>query len=171
MTYWKQKIHLRLKSILLARETPMMFRTKCSPANADTLGLRLSPIIYALKRKQICPALNQDSFSHASKASDEDVDPLQEHCTFKESMKSPVKENFVSAMVKEINNHASCENWKNCRKSGAPVPNILRSTWAFYVKRNRSTGDTIKFNARFCADGSAQELGIKFNEAHCPLVK
>ena len=124
---------------------------KHSPANIDTLVLRRSPRISTLHRKQLDPTLNHAVFVHGSHALEEDVDPLKEHCTFKEAMKSPCKEDFAAAMVQKTNNYANRKHWKYCRKSDAPASLILRSTWTFSIKR--STGDMIKCKARFCADG------------------
>ena len=84
-------------------------------------------------------------------------------------MRSPYKEEFVSAMVQEINNYATRKHWKHIRKSEAPASQILRSTWTVCIKRHRSTGDIIKFKARFCADGRTQELGINSNETCASL--
>ena len=68
-------------------------------------------------------------------------------------MKSPYKENFVKAMVHKIKNHTSREHWEHVRKSDAPAFLILRTTWKFRTKKNKSTGSMIKFKARICADG------------------
>ena len=44
------------------------------------------------------------NFAHATRASEEDSDPFKEH-------HCPRKENVVSAIVKEINNHANRKHW------------------------------------------------------------
>ena len=144
---------------------------KHSPANIGTLGLMRSPRIAALQRKQLDPTLNHAGFVHASYASEEDVDPLKEHCAFKEAMKSPYKENVVKVMVHETNNNAFREHWGCIRKSDPPASLILRSTWTFRIKRNRSTGSTIKFKFRFCANGRTQELSINFHVTYTLVVK
>ena len=74
-------------------------------------------------------------------------------------------------MVQEINNHDTRKHWKHIQNSNVPASLILRSTWTFYIKRNGSTGDIIKFKARYCADGRAQELDIDFHETCTPVVK
>ena len=78
-------------------------------------------------------------------------------------MKSPHKEKFISAMVKEINEYTTQKHWKYCLNSTVPPSLILRYTWTFRIKRNRPTGDIMKFKARFCADGRSEELGINYN--------
>ena len=83
---------------------------KYSPANIDALGLRRSPRISALHVKQLDPTLNHAGFAHTSHASEEDMYPLKEHCTFKEAMKNNHKEYFTSTMAQEKNNHTSREH-------------------------------------------------------------
>ena len=99
------------------------------------------------------------------------MDPLKENYTFKEAMRSPYEDEFASAMVQEINNHATRKHQKHIRKSEAPTSQVLRSTWTFCIKIHRSTGDIIKFKARFCADGRVQQLGINFHETYAPVAK
>ena len=56
---------------------------KYYPVNVDILGLRRSPIIATLKRKQLDLTLNHVEFARANKASQEDVGPLKEYHTLK----------------------------------------------------------------------------------------
>ena len=90
----------------------------------------------------------------------------QEMFAFKEDMKSNYELNFVQAMKHEIKNHTSRKHWKHEPMNEVPYDQILRSTWAFRMKRNRSTGHVIRLKARFCADGRRQEFGVNFNETH-----
>lgn len=153
------------------RNSTFQVMPKYSLANIDTLGLKRSSRISSLKRKQLDPTLNHVDFDHVTNASDEDIDPLKQHCAFKEVMKIPCKEKCSSAMIKEINNHTNHKYWKYCRKSEVPLYLILRSTWTFHIKRNRSTEEIIKFKARFCVDVRTQEVGINFNETCATVVK
>ena len=107
---------------------------KHSPVNVDTLGLRRSPGISALRRKQLDPTLNHVDFVHVDNALEEDMDPLKENYTFKEAMRSTYEDEFASAMVQEINNHTTRKHWKHVRKSEAPASQILRSTWTFRIE-------------------------------------
>ena len=86
-------------------------------------------------------------------------------------MKICYKPQFVAAMEQEINNNTSRKHWSYCEMSTVPCDQILRSTWTFRIKRNRSTNEIIKFKARFCADGRRQEFGVNYNETHAPVVK
>ena len=110
---------------------------KYYPVNIDALGIMQFPRIATLNRKQLNPTLNHVGFFHVSNASEEDIDPLKEQCTFKEAMKSPYKQKFSKAMVHEINKHATRKHWDYVRKSDVPESLILRSTWTFRIKRNR----------------------------------
>ena len=106
-----------------------------------------------------------------SYASEEEIDLLKEHCTFKEATKSPYKDVFAKAMIQEINNYATREHWEHVLKSDAHASLILRQTWTFRIKRNAPTGAIVKFKARLCADGRTQKLGVNFHETCDPFVK
>ena len=145
---------------------------KYSPININTLGLRRSPRIKEMIRKQLDLTLNHVGFIQVNKALEEDtVDPMKETFTFKEAMNSPYKKQFVEAMTKEMKNHIKRNHWTYCKRSEVPIYNILRSTWTFRIKRNRSTGEVIKFKARFCADGRTQQLEVNYHETYAPVVK
>lgn len=143
---------------------------KYSPVNINTIGLRRSPRI-AQKKKQLDASLNHVGFINVDTASEEDEDPMKEIYTYKEAMSSSHKKEFVDAMMKEISNHTKRNHWTYCRKSSVPYSQILRSTWTFRIKRDRSTGDIKKFKARFCADGRSQEEGVNYFETYAPVVK
>ena len=102
------------------------------------------------------------AFININKVTEEDDDPMKETYTFKEAMSIIYKKEFVDAMMKEIANHTKRNHWTYCRKSSVPYSQILRSTWTFRIKRNRSTGEVIKFKARFCVRGDMQKEGIDF---------
>ena len=133
--------------------------------------LRRSPCLAALwRKKQHDKTLNHVSFLTATPSPKEALEH-QEIFTFKEATKSNYTLNFIQAMEHEIKNHTSKKHWKYEPMNEVPYDQNLRSTWTFRIKRNRSTGDAIKFKARFCADGRRQEFGVNYNEAHVPVVK
>ena len=74
-------------------------------------------------------------------------------------------------MEHEIKNHISRKHWKHLPMNEVPHDQMLRSTWTYRIKRNRSTGGVIKFKARFCTDGRSKELGINYNETCAPVGK
>ena len=47
--------------------------------------------------------------------------------------------------------------------------NILKSTWAFKIKRN-SSGLVRKFKARFCVRGDMQIEGVDLDETYAPIL-
>ena len=71
----------------------------CYPVNVDTLGIRRSPRIDALHRKQLDPTLNHVGFVHVSNPLEEDMDPLKENYTFKEAMRSPYKDKITTCLL------------------------------------------------------------------------
>ena len=103
--------------------------------------------------------------------SEEGIDQNKETCIFKEAMSNTHKKKFVEEMIYEIENHSSRKHWTHCLKKNVLVGQALRSTWKFRLKRNRSTGDIIKFKARFCADGMPQQLGVNRHESCSPAAK
>ena len=82
-----------------------------------------------------------------------------------------MQKGIFDAMMKETTNHTERKHWTHCTKSSVPYSQIIRSTWAFKIKRDRSTGEVIKFKAIFCADGRYQELGVNYHETYSPFVK
>ena len=119
--------HTQLRFPRKSRQRNIIFQAvpKHSPVSLDTLGLRRHPRISTLKRKQLEPTLNQAIFPHETHTSEEDNDPLKDHCTSKEANKSQFRENVVSAMVKEIDNHTNKKHWKCYRKSDTPASLIM----------------------------------------------
>ena len=66
--------------------------------------MRRSSRIAELKKKQLDRSLNHVGFINANKDSEEDNNPMKETCTFKETISSAYKKEFVDAMIKEIEN-------------------------------------------------------------------
>ena len=97
--------------------------------------------------------MNHVSFIDVSKTSEEDdTDPMKETYSFKEAMISPHEKEFVEATMKEMKNHAERNHCACCQKSSVPYSQILRPTWTFKTKRDRSIGEVLKHEASSCAD-------------------
>ena len=111
------------------------------------------------RREQLNEDLNHVGFLTKIQALEEDTE-LQETFTFKEEMKNSYKPQFVATMEKDVNSHASRKHWSCCETKTVLHDQILRSTWTFRIKRNRSTNAIIKFKARFYADRRSQEFGV-----------
>ena len=171
--------NLSTKDLINSQEDDMLHATndndheqssrvpKFTPVNINTIGLRRSPQIAALKAKDT--SLNNVGFIQATTLSEgettalEGVDPLQETFTCKEAMNSPHEKDFLKAVHEETSTHALKNHWRRCLKDDIPLHQNLRSAWYFRIKKNRSTREIIKFKARFCADGSRQTLGVYFS--------
>ena len=140
----------------VAKKSKVSFQEmpKHSPININALGLRRSLHVDGMKKKQLDPTLNHVGFIQVNEAPEEEnIDLMKEMRTFKEAVTSPYKKNFVEAMEKEVRDHFKREHWTYYKISEVPIYKVLRSTWVFRTKRNRSAGDVVKFKARFCADG------------------
>ena len=113
--------------------------------------------------------MNHVGFLGFFQALEEDIE-LQETLTFKEAIKSSCKPQFIAAMEQDINNHDFRKNWSRCKMNTVPYERILRSTWTFRIKRNRSKNAIVNFEARFCEEGRSQEFGVNCNETHYRVV-
>ena len=81
----------------VAKKNRSIFKgtSKHAPINISTLGLRRSPRIDNMKRKQLNLSLNHVGFIQVKKVSEEEVDSMKETFTFKEAMFSPYKAKFM----------------------------------------------------------------------------
>jgi len=100
----------------------------------------------------------------ASKKSDPDTP------TIKEVLCGLFKEEFIEAMVKEIQELEEHGTWIVMLRSKIPEgANIIPSMWAFKIKRSPD-GEIKKFKARFCAREDKQIEGIDYFETYAPVV-
>ena len=83
------------------------------------------------------------------------------------AMNGPYSDQFFDAMVEEINTLEQIGAWTKVLKDKSM--NILKSTWAFKVKRHPS-GLIRKFKARFSVRGDMQIEGVDFDETFAPVV-
>ena len=82
-------------------------------------------------------------------------------------MRGPFQAEFWQAMRVELNtliNKFDC--WDYVPNPGK---NVLRSTWAFKIKRYPDRR-VKKFKAQFCACGNMQKEGIDYFETWAPVV-
>jgi hypothetical protein len=87
--------------------------------------------------------------------------------SFDTATRGPFQAKFWQAMRVELNtliNKFDC--WDYVPNPGK---NVLRSTWAFKIKRYPD-GRVKKFKARFCARGDMQKEGIDYFETWAPVV-
>ena len=82
-------------------------------------------------------------------------------------MNGPYSDQFYDAMIEELNTLEQIGAWTKVPRKKSM--NILKSTWAFKIKRFPS-GLVRKFKARFCVRGDMQIEGVDFDETNAPVV-
>ena len=88
-----------------------------------------------------------------------------------QALKQPDKEEFLKAMIKEIDTHQKRKHWKVIPIKEVPENvKILDSIWAMRRKRKIGTGEISKYKARLNAHGGQQEHGINYWETYSPVV-
>ena len=90
-----------------------------------------------------------------------------------EALKQPDAEEFLEAMVKEVEDHARREHWKivtvsEMIASGCKGKPIM-GAWSMKRKRN-PLGVIAKHKARLCAHGGQTIEGVHCESAHAPVV-
>jgi hypothetical protein len=104
---------------------------------------------------------------HAMKASSgHDPDTPRLH----EAMRGEHRDEFLTAMGKEIAELESHGTWEVVRKESMPAgANLLPSTWALKIKRYPD-GRKRKSKARFCVRGDKQVAGVDYFESYAPVA-
>jgi hypothetical protein len=104
---------------------------------------------------------------HAMKASaTHDPDTPRLH----EAMRGDHRDEFLTAMGKEISELESHGSWTVVRKETMPDgANLLPSTWALKLKRYPD-GNMRKLKARFCVRGDKQIAGVDYFESYAPVA-
>ena len=107
---------------------------------------------------------NLNPFAYASEMSDNDC------YTFKEMLKQDDKNQFIKAMMVEIEDHETREHWVTYKREDIPKGHkTIMAIWSF--KRKRFPDGTImKYKARLCAHGGMQQWGIDYWETYAPVV-
>ena len=82
-------------------------------------------------------------------------------------MNGPYSDQFYDAMIEELNTLEQIGAWTKVPRKKSM--NILKSTWAFKIKRFPS-GLGRKFKARFCVRGDMQIEGVDFDETNAHVV-
>ena len=90
---------------------------------------------------------------------------------YHQAMKAPDKEQFISAIVKEINDHITNNHWQLVPKSEVPAgTKVLDSVWSMKRKRDIRTREVYKWKARLNIHGGQQEHGTHYTETYSPVV-
>ena len=79
---------------------------------------------------------------------------------YQEAMAASDTDNFVEAIIKEVNTQCERDHWELILKENIPNnKNILDSVWAMKEKRDIKTRKVCKWKARLNIHGGQQELG------------
>eukprot|EP00957_Ditylum_brightwellii_P049927 3784662-Ditylum_brightwellii.AAC.1 len=86
-------------------------------------------------------------------------------------MKQTDQEEFIKAIVKEINGQVESDHWELVKKSKVPMgTKILDSVWAFKCKQDIKTSEALKYKARLNVHGGQQVCGVYYFDTYAPVV-
>jgi hypothetical protein len=90
---------------------------------------------------------------------------------FHQAMKAPDREEFVKAIVKEMNYHIVSKNWELVPRQDVPEGvKVLDSVCAMKRKRDILTRKVLKYKARLNLHGGQHEFAVNFFETYSPVV-
>ena len=90
---------------------------------------------------------------------------------FDQGMRQPDSEQFVHAVIKEVNDHISRKHWELVPRSAVPKDvAILPSVWSLKRKRDIKSRQVYKWKARLNVHGGRQVHGINYWETFSPVV-
>jgi hypothetical protein len=89
-----------------------------------------------------------------------------------EALKAPDREQFIKAMVEEVQAHEGKEHWELVPKSDVPDNTlILPAVWSMKRKRRINTREVYKWKARLNVHGGKQIKNVHYWETYSPVVK
>jgi hypothetical protein len=90
---------------------------------------------------------------------------------YHQAMAASDKDQFLEAIVKEVNAHIENNHWILVPKSEVPEgTKVLDSIWAMKHKRDIKTQQVYKHKARLNIHGGQQEYGVHYTETYSPVV-
>jgi hypothetical protein len=90
--------------------------------------------------------------------------------TLRDMLKQDDKSSFISAMMKEVQDHESRNHWTVLPRSVIPSgTKTILAVWSFKRKRYPD-GRILKHKARLCAHGGMQTWGVNYWETYAPVV-
>jgi hypothetical protein len=105
----------------------------------------------------------------AYSASIADTDTMYLH----QALRQPDKDEFLAAMVKEIEDHTSRGHWRITTKAEMKQRGYdhkpIAAIWSFKRKRN-PLGEITKYKARLCCHGGQTVKGVHYDETFSPVV-
>ena len=88
---------------------------------------------------------------------------------FHQAMQEDDREDFIKAMIKELEDHRVNKHWKLVKRSTIGDAPTIKAIWSFKRKR-RPDGSLLKHKARLCAHGGMQVHGENFWDTYAPVV-
>jgi hypothetical protein len=90
---------------------------------------------------------------------------------FHQAIRQPDREEFIKAIIKEINDHIKHKHWVLVPREQVPKGmKILDSVWAMKRKRDLVTREVYKHKARLNVHGGQQQFGVNYFETYSPVV-
>jgi hypothetical protein len=90
---------------------------------------------------------------------------------YDQAMKAPDKQNFIEAIVKEVNDHITSKHWILIPRSKVPKGvKLLDSVWSMKRKRDIKTRKVYTHKARLNVHGGQKEFTVIFFETFSPVV-
>ncbi len=78
---------------------------------------------------------------------------------------------FVQAVVKEVNGHVDCKNWTLKKRSKVPEDvQIVPSAWSMQCKRDLTMNKIKSHKARLNLHGGKQIYGMNYFKTYAPVV-
>jgi hypothetical protein len=82
---------------------------------------------------------------------------------YDQAMRAPDKQNFIEAIVKEVNDHITSKHWILIPRSKVPKGvKVLDSVWSMKRKRDIKTRKVYTHKARLNVHGGQQESAVDF---------
>ena len=90
---------------------------------------------------------------------------------YHEAMREPDRDQFLSAMDKEVNTQIESDMIRLVDKEHVPLgTKVFAAVWALRRKRKILTGQISKYKARMNLDGSKQIKGVHYDQSYAPVV-
>jgi hypothetical protein len=91
----------------------------------------------------------------------------------REALRQPDREEFLKAMVKEIEDHTKKGHWRVTNRSEMRQRDYthkpIMAVWSFKRKRDPD-GNIVKYKARLCCHGGQTVQGVHYEETYSPVV-
>ncbi len=90
---------------------------------------------------------------------------------FHQALQQPNTNEFVKAVVKEVNGHVDNHNWEVVRRSDVPPDvEVVPSVWAMRCKQDLTTNIIMKNKARLNLHGGKQVFGLNYFDTYAHVV-